>query len=221
MNINRTIRFLRRGIVAKAILVPVAIVVGLGLYVVVAGSTGFCPTCVVVLDAVRGRDGNAVAIANRGVPEKGISSGSIKGLVFTDLEGRSVPLSRWVGRPIVLDVWATWCAPCRKARADLHKIAEQVAEHGTLLSVSVDRGGAAVVKEYINTKEGGHTPFTELLATDPSFSAVLKPFESQPTIPKIVYIDADGNIVDIEYDASDPAWVLGRMRALGASGTKG
>lgn len=221
MKFDRTVRIRRRGGVTKAILVPVAVVVGLGLYVLIAGSTGFCPSCVAILDAVRGGESAAVTVANQKVSDDPKSNGSIRGLVFTDLEGNAVPLSQYVGRPIVLDVWATWCAPCREVRAKLHQIAGQAAEHGTLLSVSVDRGGAGVVKEYIRTKEGGHSPFTELLATDPGFSSILKPFDRQPTIPKIVFIDSDGNIVDIEYGVSDPAWVLGRMRALGSTGTKG
>ena len=211
----------RRGIVSKMVVIPLAIVLGAGLYVVIGGMTGFCPICVAILDAFDGGEQQAVPVSMKNDGFTGIKAGHVDGLVFTDLDGVEVPLSRFAGRPMLIEVWATWCAPCRKVRKQLKSIAGELAEHGVVLSLSVDRGGADVVREHIRAREGGSSPFIELLATDPNFNRVIKPKDLQPTIPKLIFVDRNGVIVDIEYGLSDPSWVIGRMRALDASGTKG
>lgn len=42
---------------------------------------------------------------------------------FPDLEGTDVPLARYAGRPLVVNFWATWCAPCVKEMPDLDALA--------------------------------------------------------------------------------------------------
>ena len=142
-------------------------------------------------------------------------------LVFEDLEGRPVSLERFAGRPLLIDVWATWCAPCRKSRKVLESIADAVSEHGVIISLSVDRDGPSVVREFIRTHDGGESPFIELMQTDPGFRQVLKAHDRQPTIPKLVYVDSAGRIVDIEYGVPDPAWVLERVKSLAGTGNRG
>jgi thiol-disulfide isomerase/thioredoxin len=70
---------------------------------------------------------------------------SADGLVVTDLvleaaDGRALPLSEQLGRPLVLHFWATWCAPCRAELPTLLTAFENQAGPGSprLLLVSVD-----------------------------------------------------------------------------------
>lgn len=209
-----------RGAVSARIIAPIAVVAGLLAYVAVAGSTGFCPTCQAIVSTVFGSadDGARTTSDATAMP---IAGDSIHSLVMSDVQGNPVPLSRFRGRPMIIDVWATWCAPCRSARKVLHGIAEEVAEHGEIVSVSVDAGGAEVVRDFIDKHEDGSSVFVELISTDPGFTSVIRPHDRKPTIPKLIYVSSDGRILDIEYGVPNPKWVLNRVKQMASADSRG
>ncbi len=61
-----------------------------------------------------------------------------------DLDGNSVMLEDFRGSVIVVDLWATWCAPCRVEIPVLIDLYEEYEDQGlVILGVGLDRGGAA------------------------------------------------------------------------------
>jgi thiol-disulfide isomerase/thioredoxin len=68
-------------------------------------------------------------------------------LAFTTLDGAPVTLASFRGKPVVLNFWATWCAPCVAELPELDKLAAGGAV--TVLVVSTDRTGAARVKPFL------------------------------------------------------------------------
>ena len=101
----------------KAPLALVAAIVGLGTLAAVYGVVGFSrnagePTCRSALDLARRMEPlthgevAAVKVADeaRKLPE----------LVFHDASGQPKSLADWRGRTVLLNLWATWCVPCRK-----------------------------------------------------------------------------------------------------------
>ena len=44
---------------------------------------------------------------------------------YPDLQGSTVPLSTYAGRPLVVNFWATWCAPCVKEMPDLDALSKK------------------------------------------------------------------------------------------------
>lgn len=76
----------------------------------------------------------------------------VKDLSFQDGSGKPLKLSDWRGRVVLVNLWATWCAPCRKEMPDLAKLQKELgSDQFEVLAISVDRKGgeasAAFLKE--------------------------------------------------------------------------
>ena len=84
--------------------------------------------------------------------------------VTLDSTARARTLADYKGKVIVLNVWATWCEPCRVEMPSLEKLYEQFGQKGlAIVAVSVDDAGTApliraFVKEYHLTFEVLHDP---------------------------------------------------------------
>ncbi len=59
-------------------------------------------------------------------------------------------LSNQQGKVVLMNIWATWCAPCREETADLVDLYEKYKDEGFVtLGVSVDEQGESVVRPFI------------------------------------------------------------------------
>ena len=69
--------------------------------------------------------------------------------VVRDLDGRPFRLQAQRGSPVILDFWATWCAPCRKSLPHLDRLQERYTHDGlVVLGLSVDEDPPASVKRF-------------------------------------------------------------------------
>jgi thiol-disulfide isomerase/thioredoxin len=84
---------------------------------------------------------------------------------FVAAEGASKSLSDWRGKVVLLNIWATWCVPCREEMPMLDKLeAELGGKDFQVVAVNIDRGGAEKAKSFL--AETGATHLT--LYTDPT-----------------------------------------------------
>ena len=217
----------RPGALLRVLLGPMVLAGGLLSYVVVAGSTGFCPICSGIMNTVTGGAiggagrADAVDAASMAAAVPSSEPGAFSQLTFHSVDGTPVAMSDYLGKQLLIEVWATWCAPCRRNRAILAKAQEQLGGHASLVALSVDQGGAPVVKQFLDREAKGDSQWVELLATDPDFRGVIKPHDRRPTIPKLIYVSANGSVVDIEYGEVDPDWIENRLKAMAPPGSVG
>jgi thiol-disulfide isomerase/thioredoxin len=71
-------------------------------------------------------------------------------LRFLDMQGNESGLDAFRGKVVVLNLWATWCAPCREEMPSLDRLATQLdPDQAVVIALSVDRAGPERVDEFI------------------------------------------------------------------------
>ena len=69
---------------------------------------------------------------------------------FPGLDGKKVSLADYKGKVVLLNIWATWCAPCVAEMPSMEKLYQELKDEGfELLAVSVDESGAEVVTPFM------------------------------------------------------------------------
>jgi cytochrome c biogenesis protein CcmG/thiol:disulfide interchange protein DsbE len=68
----------------------------------------------------------------------------------TDLSnGRHVTLTDYKGQVVLLNIWATWCEPCKVEMPSLEQMQKELGPLGLkIVAVSIDEGGPDVVRQY-------------------------------------------------------------------------
>lgn len=70
--------------------------------------------------------------------------------VLSDVEGRSVRLRELRGKLVLLNFWATWCAPCRIEMPSMERLYHTFKKaEFALLAVSIDRQGTQMVRPFV------------------------------------------------------------------------
>lgn len=134
---------------------------------------------------------------------------------FTTAQGERRTPRDYRGKGLVLNIWATWCPPCRAELPTLDHLAENVASDGiVVLPVSIDRGGLKAVAEYFAKHHITHLPI--VLDPDGGIITTLH----VPGTPTTFLIDRHSRIVGFvegpaEWDA--PASVTLLRQLIGPS----
>jgi thiol-disulfide isomerase/thioredoxin len=126
---------------------------------------------------------------------------------FTDAEGAAQRLDGFKGRVLLVNFWATWCAPCVKEMPSLDRLAERLQDIPfRLIAISTDRGGARVVEPFL--EKLGTRRIGIHLDTRMELTRAL----GIQGLPTTLLIDADGRIVGRL--VGEARWDTGEAEAL-------
>jgi thiol-disulfide isomerase/thioredoxin len=119
--------------------------------------------------------------------EKKTSRGFAPDFTLKAFDGREIALSRLRGKVVLLDFWATWCAPCREYIPHLIQLHKNYRERGfELVGMNVDRGDIEVVRRYIKSMD---IPYSVITTPE----EVLRAYRVTG-IPVTFLIDKEGKI---------------------------
>jgi thiol-disulfide isomerase/thioredoxin len=131
-------------------------------------------------------------------PQEGIEVGAMMpAYEAKSLDGAKFDLAAEKGNVVLLNVWATWCGPCRYEIPELCKLgAKYSAQRFKVVGVSIDDGddAPAAVKKFIAEKQ-----VTYPIVLDPE--AKLANIFQTSVLPTTVLIDRSGKIVWKKYGA--------------------
>ena len=116
---------------------------------------------------------------------------------LTDVDGKSVKLSDFKGKVIILNFWATWCPPCRAEIPEFVALQRKYADKGfTVIGVSLDEQGPSVVKPFM-ARLGINYPV--VMGDQKTVGA----YGDIAAIPTTFVIDRQGNIVNVYQGFTD------------------
>jgi thiol-disulfide isomerase/thioredoxin len=77
------------------------------------------------------------------------SAKALPELTFEDASGKPHTLADFRGKFVLLNIWATWCAPCREEMPALDRLQAQMAgERFQVVALSVDQQGLPVARKF-------------------------------------------------------------------------
>ncbi len=120
-------------------------------------------------------------------PAKGTD---VRQVAFRDAAGQRHTLAEFQGKVVLVDVWATWCPPCRKSLPEVAELQRAGGERYAVLPISVDQGGWGDVQPFL-----AQNPQLGLTAYLPDGAGALAPFDEIRGIPTTLIIDRQGRLV--------------------------
>ena len=130
-------------------------------------------------------------------------------LTLSTLEGRSVSLADFAGKPTVVNLWATWCPPCRRempalqqaqaANPDVNFVFVNQGEESQTIAAFLDRQGLALRNVLVDPQN--------------SVGAAL----GHSGLPTTLFFDANGRLADTRIGELSQATLTQRLASLRAA----
>ena len=108
-----------------------------------------------------------------------------------DRDGKEVHLLDYIGKPIVLNFWASWCSPCKMEMPDFNEKYLEIGEEVQFLIINMTDGSRETVETASAfIAEQGYS-FPVFYDTDQDAAAIYGVY----SLPTTYFIDAEGNAI--------------------------
>ena len=108
-----------------------------------------------------------------------------------DLEGEPLDLADFRGKPVVVTVWGSWCAPCREEAPEVVAAAEELGDDAHFVGINLRDSNQAQAQAFVRTFD---VPYPSFYSPDGmamlAFDGTLTP----NSIPSFVVLDEEGRV---------------------------
>ena len=127
---------------------------------------------------------------------------------FKGADGRELSLANFAGRPLLVNIWATWCVPCKAEMPTLDALASIEQGKLSVIAISQDLQGRKPVREFFD--RAGIQNLEPYIDRQNRMSAA---FDNQLALPATILYDSEGREVwrvigGVEWDDEEMASLL-------------
>ncbi len=124
------------------------------------------------------------------IQDEATGQGVAPDFALTNAEGKTIRLSDFRGKLVLVDFWATWCGPCRMEIPGFVKLYNKYREKGlVIIGVSLDQNGWEAVNPFVKEYQ---VPYPIVIAT----REVTEAYGGIPAIPTTFIISPQGKILE-------------------------
>lgn len=133
----------------------------------------------------------------------------LAGLSLQQLDGAPAALAAFHGKPTVVNLWASWCPPCRR---EMPAFEQAQAANPDIHFVFLNQGeAAATVRQYLDE----HAPSLANALLDPAGDASRQ--MSNRGLPATLFLDAQGRLIDVRVGELSSATLAQRLESIRAA----
>jgi thiol-disulfide isomerase/thioredoxin len=135
---------------------------------------------------------NSAAFAN--TPGEIPIGGTLRDATLEGLNGPSRPIRAYRGRPLIINVWASWCGPCKLEMASLERLAWRGQDqYFAIIGISTD--------DYADRAQGLLKNTNATISHFIDHDLQMENMLGASQLPLTVFIDADGRVLEKIYGA--------------------
>ena len=122
--------------------------------------------------------------------------------------GKDKHFSDYRGKPLIINVWASWCGPCRAEMGSLNRLAQRYSKQFTVIGISTD-DDALAAKHFIKQYKVGFENYIDS-------NVFLENMLGADTIPLTILVDAEGRVLEkargaYEWDSPETIDAIGQV----------
>jgi thiol-disulfide isomerase/thioredoxin len=131
------------------------------------------------------------------------------GFTTRSLDGATVKLSQFHGKPVLLNFWATWCAPCKDEMPLIQRASDLYGPQGlTVLAVDYQQTGTAAMKDFLRKVDARFTA-----VYDPA-GQIAAEYGVTVGLPVSIFIDRAGTVSFIQLGQMSNAILEQHLRSI-------
>jgi thiol-disulfide isomerase/thioredoxin len=113
---------------------------------------------------------------------------------FADKTGKETALSDLKGKVVYIDIWATWCGPCRKEFPHLKKLEAEYHGNNNIVFMGVNVDVTKDKQKWLDFLDKEQLPGLQVFAGDAANEALMKPYKVSG-IPRFILVGKDGKLI--------------------------